>query len=262
MTILEKIFETKREEVDRAKSKVDPARLRSLVADLPPRKGFLKALQLSENQPALIAEVKQASPSQGQIVQGDFQPVEIAKAYDRAGATCLSVLTDIQYFHGSPEYLKQIRTEVNLPLLRKDFMFDEYQLDEALLWGADCILLIVAGIPEDTLRTLHEAAKQRGLDVLVEVHNEAETEIALELNPEMIGINNRDLATFETNIETTSRLINMIPDHIYKVSESALHTRDDVRLVQSYGANAVLIGTAFCESSDIEQKVKEVMGIA
>jgi indole-3-glycerol phosphate synthase len=207
----------------------------------------------------LIAEVKQASPSQGQIVVGEFEPMKIAKAYEESGAACLSVLTDVDYFRGAPEYLQQVRQTVDVPLLRKDFMFDEYQLDEALLWGADCILLIVAGLDPDNLKRLFEQAHERRLDVLVEVHNEAETEIALGLNPDMIGINNRDLATFETDIRTTERLIKMIPDHIFKVSESALHSRDDVKLVQSFGADAVLIGTAFCGSTNIGKKVLEVM---
>ncbi len=260
MTILEEIFETKRAEVERAKSLVDPQTLRLQGLDSARPKGFLSALKSSSTKPALIAEVKQASPSQGQIVMGDFDPVKIATVYEQSGAACLSVLTDVQYFHGSPQYLRDVRSAVQLPLLRKDFMFDEYQLDEALIWGADCILLIVAGLESSLLSDLYGAAKERRLDVLVEVHNETETEIALGLEPDLIGINNRNLATFETDISTTERLIKMIPDGIFTVSESALHTRDDVKLVQSYGADAVLIGTAFCGSDDIAVKVHEVMG--
>ncbi len=218
------------------------------------------ALQASRISPALIAEVKRASPSQGKIVSGEFDPVEIAKIYEWNGAACLSVLTDVKYFQGAPEYLQQVRAAVNLPLLRKDFIFDTYQLDEAIVWGADCVLLIVAGIEPENLRVLYFEAKRRGLDVLVEVHNEQETETALTLLPDMIGINNRNLATFETDIATTERLIKMIPDTVYAVSESAIHTRTDVQLVRSYGAKAVLIGTAFCESVDIAKKMNEVMG--
>ena len=258
MTILEKIFATKRDEVQRAKTLVDPLALRHLAAEKPGRRGFLRALQCSSS-PALIAEVKRASPSQGKIVQGPFEPVKIAKAYEASGAACLSVLTDVEYFHGSPMFLEQVREAVDIPLLRKDFIFDEYQLDEAIVWGADCVLLIVAGLEEDLLSHLYSEAKSRQLDVLVEVHNEAETEIAVRLSSDLIGINNRDLATFETDIATTQRLIKMIPSSIFTVSESALHTHDDVQLVQSYGAKAVLIGTAFCGSDDISAKVHEVM---
>ncbi|MBS1700433.1 MAG: indole-3-glycerol phosphate synthase TrpC [Armatimonadetes bacterium] len=260
MTILEKIFQTKRDEVERSKSILSPAELRAFAKDSPRRLGFLQALRNAPLKPALIAEVKQASPSQGQIYNGEFNPVEIAKTYEASGAECLSVLTDEPYFKGSPEYLRAVRREVHIPLLRKDFIFDEYQIDEALVWGADCILLIVAGLEVERLRSLFDAAKERGVDVLVEVHNEPETEIALGLSPDLIGINNRDLSTFETDIETTRRLINLIPDHIFKVSESALHAHDDVARVAGYGADAVLIGTAFCGSPDIGAKVREVMG--
>lgn len=261
MTILEKIFETKRKEVRISKSLVSPDGLRAQTADCGPRRGFLKALRESQHKPSLIAEVKRASPSQGKIVTGSFDPVGIAQTYEQSGAACLSVLTDVEYFQGSPQYLKDIREAVSIPLLRKDFIFDEYQIDESILWGADCILLIVAGLEPANLRSLYETAKARGLDVLVEVHNEAETEIALGLNPDLIGINNRDLSTFETDIATTERLIKLIPDHVFKVSESAIHSNADVERVADYGAQAVLIGTAFCESEDIGAKVHQVMGI-
>lgn len=260
MTILERIFETKREEVRISKALVPHEQLRAQAAGAPPRKGFLRALQNNPTKPGLIAEVKQASPSQGQIVAGPFDPTRIAKIYEENGAACLSVLTDVEYFKGSAQYLLNVREAVSLPLLRKDFIFDEYQLDESIMWGADCILLIVAGLEVDQLTRLYDEARIRGLDVLVEVHNEHETEIALGLNPDMIGINNRDLSTFETDIRTTEKLIRMIPDHIFKVSESALHSSGDVQLVTGYGAQAVLIGTAFCEAEDIGAKVREVMG--
>ena len=260
MTILEKIFETKREEVARAKAVVSPTELRRRAENCGARRGFLRALKNSAFCPALIAEVKRASPSQGKIVAGEFLPAEIAKDYEQSGAACLSVLTDVEYFQGSPQYLQDIREAVQIPLLRKDFIFDEYQFDEAIVWGADCVLLIVAGLEVDLLHRLYDSAMARNLDVLVEVHNEAETEIALRLNPELIGINNRDLATFETDISITKRLIEMIPDSIFTVSESALHFREDVQLVSSYGAKGVLIGTAFCGSEDIARKVREVMG--
>ncbi len=260
MTILEKIFATKREEVVAAKSLISEAELRAMAKDCPPRRGFLQALRSAPTDPALIAEVKAASPSQGQIVEGEFDPVGIAQIYRDNGAACLSVLTDVPYFKGSPEYLRMVRAAIEIPLLRKDFMFDPYQLDEALVWGADCILLIVAGLDDDSLQSLYSGARERGLDVLVEVHDEAETERAMDLGAELIGINNRDLSTFETDIRTTGRLIPIMGESAFIVSESALHARSDVEMVKSFGAQAVLIGTAFCESDDIGAKVREVMG--
>ncbi len=214
---------------------------------------------MASSKPALIAEVKKGSPSQGEI-RADFDPVAIAQSYERAGAACLSVLTDVQYFQGSPTYLREVRAAVGLPLLRKDFVFDPYQLDEARAWGADCVLLIVAGLERGLLTDLYHEAKHRLLDVLVEVHDEAETEFAVEMGADMIGINNRDLGTFETDLSTTLRLIRLIPEGVLKVSESALSTSEDVRKVHEMGADAVLIGTAFCASEDIEGKVREVMG--
>ncbi|HLO99887.1 MAG TPA: indole-3-glycerol phosphate synthase TrpC [Fimbriimonas sp.] len=259
MTILQKIFATKRAELDVARLRVSPSEMRARANDSPPRKGFIKALQGSPNPIALIAEVKKASPSQGLIVNGEFDPVAIAQAYEQVGADCLSVLTDEQYFGGSLSYLTAVRSAVNLPLLRKDFVFDPYQIDEAIVAGADCILLIVAGIDRSALFDCYAYATNCGLDVLVEVHNEAEAAVAAELNPRMVGINNRDLATFEVDIETTERLIGLLPKQSLKVSESALHAYEDVVRVRSYGANAVLIGTAFCESPDIAVRVREVM---
>lgn len=223
------------------------------------RRGFLKALQ-SSTKPALIAEVKKASPSMGEIYQGEFDPVGIASAYESSGAACISVLTDVEYFKGHPSYLGQVRNAVQLPLLRKDFICDPYQLDEAILWGADCVLLIVAGLEKSLLVDLYNEAKARKLDVLVEVHDEPETEIAVDLGADLIGINNRDLRTFKTDLQTTQRLIGLIPDSVFKVSESALESNRDVETVAGYGADAVLIGTAFCGAPDISAKVREVMG--
>ena len=243
MTILEKIFATKRDEVALARQVISVEELRSRAGVFVP-KGFRAAL-IGASKPGLIAEVKKGSPSMGEI-RADFDPVAIAQSYERAGATCLSVLTDVQYFQGSPTYLREVRAAVSLPLLRKDFVFDTYQLDEARAWGR--------------LTGLYHEAKHRQLDVLVEVHDEAETEFAVELGADMIGINNRDLRTFKTDLSTTSRLIQLIPEGVLRVSESALETAADVRAVYEMGADAVLIGTAFCASLDIEGKVREVMG--
>ena len=257
MTILEKIFATKRDEVALSRQVISVEELRSRAERFEPR-GFRAAL-LSAQKPGLIAEVKKGSPSMGEI-RADFDPVAIAQSYERAGATCLSVLTDVQYFQGSPTYLREVRAAVSLPLLRKDFVFDPYQLDEARAWGADCVLLIVAGLEQGLLKELYHEAKHRLLDVLVEVHDEAETEFAVEMGADMIGINNRDLRTFKTDLSTTSRLIQLIPEGVLRVSESALESSEDVRAVHEMGADAVLIGTAFCASPDIESKVREVMG--
>lgn len=257
MTILEKIFATKRDEVAMARQVISIEELRARAERFEPR-GFRAAL-LAAEKPGLIAEVKKGSPSMGEI-RADFDPVAIAQSYERAGATCLSVLTDVQYFQGSPTYLREVRGAVSLPLLRKDFVFDSYQLDEARAWGADCVLLIVAGLEPGLLKDLFHEAKHRLLDVLVEVHDEAETEFAVELGADMIGINNRDLRTFKTDLSTTSRLIQLIPEGVLRVSESALESAEDVRTVHEMGADAVLIGTAFCASPDIEGKVREVMG--
>jgi indole-3-glycerol phosphate synthase len=169
------------------------------------------------------------------------------------------VLTDVDYFKGSPDYLRAVRQATKVPLLRKDFIYDPYQLDEAIVWGADCVLLIVAGLEHRQLTDLFAEAKHRLLDVLVEVHDESETEKALELGADLIGINNRDLRTFKTDLSTTKRLISLIPDGTVKISESALETHQNVQEVASYGADAVLIGTAFCGSPDIPAKVREVM---
>lgn len=258
MTILEKIFHTKREEVAAAKKRVSIEELLDSVVHQPI--GFKRAIDHSEHLPALIAEVKKASPSMGEIFQGDFFPTEIATQYVESGAQCISVLTDVSYFKGSPEYLKQIREQVHVPLLRKDFICDSYQIAEARAWGADCILLIVAGLEPDLLRDLHSEGIASGLDVLVEVHDEAETEFAVSMGADLIGINNRDLRTFETDLITTERCARLVPSSVTLVSESALESNSDVQKVAGFGAKAVLIGTAFCGSPNIPAKVHEVMG--
>jgi indole-3-glycerol phosphate synthase len=217
---------------------------------------------------ALIAEVKQASPSQGMIRPG-FDALQVATTYAEVGATCLSVLTDEKYFRGSPRDLQAVRAVVDLPILRKDFVLDRYQLLEARVWGADCVLLIVAaftgshpllsgGLP--LLRDLYGEAKALGLDVLVEVHDMAETEVALELRADLIGVNNRNLITFQTDLSASEFLLPKIVPHATSVAESALSSHADVARVQAAGARAVLIGTAFCGSPDIATAVTGVMG--
>ncbi len=260
MSILTEIFAHKANEVAFAKSLVAPEELLARSADAPPRKGFLRALKAAEK-PGLIAEVKKASPSAG-VIRENFDPVDLAVTYEQAGATCLSVLTDIKYFQGSPDYLMRIREQVELPLLRKDFIADPYQIAEAVLWGADAILLIVAGLEKSQLFDLHALAQVSGLDVLVEVHDEAECEVANELKAPLVGINNRDLRTFKTDLSTTARLLPLLTEAELRVSESALYSYKDVQQVHTYGADAVLIGTAFTQSENVGSAVRRIMGRA
>lgn len=258
MSILTEIFAHKAEEVAFAKSLVSPEELLARSADAPPRRGFLNALK-SAVRPGLIAEVKKASPSAG-VIRENFDPIDLAKIYEQSGATCLSVLTDVKYFQGSPDYLIRIRSEVELPLLRKDFIADPYQIAEAVLWGADAVLLIVAGLEKSQLFDLHALAELSGLDVLVEVHDDAECEIANELKAPLVGVNNRDLRTFKTDLSTTARLLPLLTEAELKVSESALYSHEDVQQVRAYGADAVLIGTAFTQSEDVGAAVRSIMG--
>jgi indole-3-glycerol phosphate synthase len=206
----------------------------------------------------LIAEVKKASPSKG-LIRADFDPSAIAHIYRGAGADCLSVLTDERYFQGSLENLAIAREASGLPCLRKDFILDPYQVYEARAWGADCILLIVAGLESGQLRDLSQLAKSLGMDVLVEVHSEPEAEIALSLGADLIGVNNRNLADMTTSLQTSLDLLPILSEHALTVSESALSSRAEVDLVRIAGARAVLIGTTFCAASDIGSKVREVM---
>jgi indole-3-glycerol phosphate synthase len=256
---LAEIFAHKRTEVEAARALLPVAELESLTKDLPPCRGFRRALLADAHPVALIAEVKRASPSQG-LIRADFDPIAIAKTYEAAGAACLSVLTDERYFQGSPAYLQQVRAAVSIPLLRKDFVCDRYQLLEARVWGADCVLLIVAGLSDSSLSELREEARGLGLDVLVEVHNAEETDVALSLGCDLIGVNNRDLSTFATDLSTSERLIPGIAPHAVAVAESALATFADVERARIAGAKAVLIGTTFCRADDIGAKVREVMG--
>lgn len=257
MTVLDKIFARKAEEVAAAQAQLPETELAAMARDADPPRGFLKALRSVEGL-ALIAEVKKASPSKG-LIRPDFDPAEVARAYRDAGATCLSVLTDEHYFQGSPENLRIARKESGLPCLRKDFINDPYQVTQARAWGADAILLIVAGLTDDALRSLHDQAKDLGMDVLVEVHDDEETDRALRLGFDLIGVNNRDLRDFRTTLEISDRLLPRIAPHALAVSESALETRRDLDRVQAAGAKAVLIGTTFCAAGDIRAKVREVM---
>jgi indole-3-glycerol phosphate synthase len=213
----------------------------------------------------LIAEVKKASPSMG-VICPNFDPVRIAKEYEAAGASCLSVLTDEQFFQGSLDYLRQIREAVKLPLLRKDFIIDERQILEAIEWGADAILLIVAILTDGQLQKFHSLATEAGLAVLVEVHDEEELNRALKISPQLIGVNNRNLKTFKVDLATTEVLAAKMEDVRWKmakpllVAESGIHTRADVERVQECGASAILVGESLIKQGDIGAKVRELLG--
>jgi indole-3-glycerol phosphate synthase len=275
MSKLHEIFENKAAEIAVAKSTIASNEMRRMAADAPPVRPFRTALSDSGKPLALIAEVKKASPSKG-LIRANFDPIKIAAAYRDAGAQCLSVLTDSTYFQGSRQNLELARAASGLPCLRKDFVCDPYQVYEARAWGADAILLIVAAFMPSTLAipwssaakaghsiaclgALWTLGKDLGMDVLVEVHNREEVEVALRFGADLIGVNNRDLSDMTTSLAISEELLPLIAPHALAVSESALEKHSDLSRVQAAGAKAVLIGTTFCASPDIQSKVREVM---
>jgi indole-3-glycerol phosphate synthase len=267
MNILDKIVEEKKREVAKLPARLIAAGdLRDAMLEHGERRDFLAALrQPGSGGMALIAEVKKASPSAG-VICDDFDPVRIAREYEVAGAGCLSVLTDEKFFQGSLDHLRQIRAAVKLPLLRKDFIIDERQLLEAVEWGADAILLIVAILTDEQLQKFHSLATEAGLAALVEVHDEAELDRALKISPALIGVNNRDLKTFKVDLATTERLAaKLFPSPATRhtsllVAESGIHTRADVERLTKCGANAILVGESLMRGSDILAKVRELIG--
>lgn len=268
MTILDTIVEQKQREVARLPERLIAAGdLRDAMLERGERRDFLGALRKPKpGDIALIAEVKKASPSAGVICK-DFDPVRIAKEYEAAGASCLSVLTDEQFFQGSLDYLRQIRAAVKLPLLRKDFIIDERQILEAIEWGADAILLIAAILDDARLRRFHELAKEAGLAALVEVHDEAELERALAAGADLIGVNNRNLKTFDVDLATTERLAaELLPSPVtcppaLLVAESGIHTRADVERLKRAGAGAILVGESLMRSGDIAGQARVLLGL-
>lgn len=257
--ILARIVRHKAGELAEQSREVPLRLLREQVAAREPPRGFLEALEsrVRRGQTAVIAEAKKASPSRG-VIRADFDPGAIAESYARGGATCLSVLTDREYFQGSNEYLAAARAHCPLPVLRKDFMIDSYQIWESRAIGADCILLIVAALGDAQLVELSQLALELGMDVLVEVHDADELERALALRVPLIGINNRDLRTFETRLDTTLNLLSRIPgDHVV-VTESGIHTREDVALMRSHGVHGFLIGEAFMRAPDPGRALTEL----
>jgi len=249
--ILQHILARKIEEIRERSAQIGLAELSARVADLPPTRGFAAALEakVEAGSPAVIAEVKKASPSKG-VIRADFDPAAIARSYAAGGAACLSVLTDADFFQGSEAYLQQARAACDLPVLRKDFTIDPYQVYEARAIGADCILLIVAALGDASLLELALLAAELDLDVLVEVHDEDELERALEIPAPLIGVNNRNLRTFETSLDTTLRLQGRIDDGRLLVTESGIHTPADVARMRAAGVGAFLVGEAFMRAAD------------
>jgi len=244
-SILAKILATKASEVAERSRRRDLKSIAALAAEQPPTRGFERHLQArAMTGPAVIAEIKKASPSAG-LIREDFRPAAIAARYEWGGAACLSVLTDEDYFRGSDRYLAEARAACSLPVLRKDFTIDPWQVYESRALGADCILLIVAALETTRLQELHGLAREIGLDVLVEVHDEAEMEAALGTGAGLVGVNNRDLQPFTTDLAPSERLPPMLPAGRTLVTESGIHTVDDVRRMQAAGIHAFLVGEAF-----------------
>lgn len=249
--ILAKILDTKRTEITAARqlrSESDVLREAKNRKDL---RGFSRAIEekINQGKPAVIAEIKKASPSRG-VIRENFNPVEIASSYAAHGAACLSVLTDMQYFQGAYDHLRQARAACALPILRKDFIIDPYQIAHARALGADCILLIVAALSLSQLKELDSVATELGMDVLVEVHDRDELDAALQLESALLGINNRNLRTFETSIQNTLDLLPHVPQGKRVITESGILTPDDVRIMREHAVNAFLIGEAFMREPD------------
>ena len=257
--ILVKILNRKLEEILERNEKVSVRELSQRAAEQPKTRGFVDAMlrKVDAGMPAVIAEIKKASPSKG-VMRPNFHPADIAKSYAKGGAACLSVLTDVDFFQGSDEYLQQARAACDLPVIRKDFIIDPYQVFEARVIGADCILLIVAALGDAQMRELSELANHLGMDVLIEVHDEQELERALQIPNKLIGINNRNLRTFETSLDTTLSMLDQIPQDRLVVTESGIHTPEHVKLMRDHNVNAFLVGEAFMVAEDPGEKLKEL----
>ena len=257
-SILEKIVATKRAEIAACKAARPESALRRALDEAPAVRDFLAALA-ADGPIKLIAEVKKASPSRG-VIRSDFQPLEIARTYEQHGATCLSVLTDVSYFQGSLDYLRDIRRAVSIPVLRKDFLIDHYQLVEARAAGADAVLLIAECLDDRQLRDLHAAARDLGMTALVEFYQPENLPRILDVGATLIGINNRDLRTFQVDLEHTIRMRERIPKECLVVGESGIRSRDDLMRLEKAGVNAVLVGESLMAQPDIGAAVRQLLG--
>src|SRR3989440_28946 len=258
--VLARILEHKKQEVAAAKAHTPLAALEREARAAPPCRGFERALRakIAQSRPAVIAEVKRASPSRG-LIRADFDPARIARSYEASGAACLSVLTDREFFGGSADDLRSARSACNLPVLRKDFIVDPYQVFESRAWGADCILLIVGAVGDRETADLEHTARDLGLDVLVECHDAAELDRALALQTPLIGVNNRDLRTFETRLETTLALVERVPKDRLLITESGIVTSSDVARLAASGVSAYLVGSAFMAADDPGEALAKVV---
>ena len=257
--ILKKIIKRKLEEVEERRARTPYADIKKYAFAATSPRSFVYALQrkINAGQAAVIAEIKKASPSKG-VIRENFIPAEIAISYENGGAACLSVLTDVDFFQGSDDYFKQAREICSIPVLRKEFILDPFQVYESRMMGADCILLIVACLTDEQLKELSDIAIELEMDVLVEVHDEEELQRALKLELPMIGINNRNLRTFETSLQTTIDLLKQIPDDCIVVTESGINNKEDVALMQQHNVNAFLVGEAFMRADEPGEKLAEL----
>ena len=258
-TILKKILARKRKEIAERSAIVSAEELLVRAGSASAPRGFAAAMaaKIAAGESAVIAEIKKASPSKG-VIREDFDPASIAASYAVGGAACLSVLTDVDFFQGADEYLQAARAACDLPVIRKDFIIDKYQIYEARAMDADCILLIVSALSEGQLHQLHDEAQFLGMDVLIEVHDRAELEIALKLDNPMVGINNRNLHSFDVSLENTYQLLEQIPAGKIVITESGIHHRDDVAAMRDRNVNAFLVGEAFMRSDEPGERLREM----